>query len=1067
MRIVLLVRVLGPTTVTRDAGDDLAVGARRHAEVLAILAAHHHRPVRAPALADLVWRGKPPPSAATTLQGYIARLRRLLEPGRPGSASSAIVTVGDGYRLDLDTDAARFEVDVRQGRDLIASAPARAAAMLGAALATWHGAAYADVADIDAMAPEIQRLDELRVVAREAHAQALLAAGEDAAVVPELRVLVAEHQLRERGAALLATALYRCGRQADALAVLRDLRERLVDELGVDPGPEIADLERRLLTQDPALLARPTAAGATGGDFAGRRQEMATLRSAFDRARAGALRTAVIRGEAGIGKTRLVQEFLEAVVIPSGGVARWARCPAAPGAPTFWPWTQVLGDLPVPDAGMEAGRFAFGLELGRRLGDLARDAGTRGAVVVLDDAQWADADSLHVLEIALDALDSVPLLLILTARDDPPRAPEELDRVLGSLARRADHVDLRLAGLTEDDAASLLAALGGRGGTPEAARRLVARTGGNPYFLRSLAALDPDAEVPGNVRDTVRARVAALPDGGHDLLRALSLAGRDLPVTIAAAAAGRSLEAIGNVLVSALRGGLVEEPAPGLLRVAHDIVREAVAGDIEPTARVAMHTRLADSLAASGAPSATIAGHRLAAAAGSADGRAAECALVAAREALAGAALDEAVSWAQAGLTAAMDPRVRADLHRVAGIAARRAGRLEISEDELRQEAEIARSSGDWTRLAEAALESVPGGIGGYWSLFGMPMLGASALLGEALLHSGELPAPLRARLLAAQATQLAGSGQVGSAELAERALAEARDDVEARARALVSVLLATWTPDTAPRRLAQVEELRALSAHDAGLQATAAHLERCVLLELGRLHESAQASRRFTAIAQRSHDPDLALLDTWWEVGLRLLRGDAEEARRLAQVAADAAALASPAAATLDLISRSTVEGIAAWHEGRLVNLVGDATNLATGTDPAFLLVVALGHAEAGDRDVALPLIDQLLAAPPDGQRRAPWAVMLASALIALGDAGRLTTLLPALRSFGRQIVVLWPGMVTLGPAQLYLGGALAVTGETAEARRVLSSAVEQANSIGARPYVARARRLLEALPA
>ncbi|MCC6497371.1 MAG: AAA family ATPase [Propionibacteriaceae bacterium] len=1064
---MVLVRVLGPTSVATDAGGELTLGARRHAEVLAILAANHRRQVRAEVLVDLVWRGDPPPSAATTLQGYVARLRRLLEPGRPASAASAIVTVGDGYRLDVETDAARFEADVRRAGDLAGSDPVRAAALLAAAMATWRGPAYADIADIDGLAPEIQRLEELRVVAQEAHAQALLAAGEDATVVPELRALVAEHPLRERGAALLATALYRSGRQADALAVLRDLRGRLVDELGVDPGPEVAGLEQRLLNQDVGLLLRPAATGATGGDFAGRRQEMAALHRSWDLAISGDVCTAVIRGEAGIGKTRLVQEFLDAVVIPAGGIARWARCPAAPGAPAFWTWTQVLGDVSVPDAGMEAGRFAFALELGRRLGELARDAGTRGAVVVLDDVQWADADSLHVLEIALDALHNVPFLLILTARDDPPRAPEELGWVLGSLARRAGHVDLRLAGLTEADAAALLAGLAGGARTPKVAQRLVARTGGNPYFLRSLAALGPEAEVPGNVRDTVRARVAALPEGGSDLLCALSLAGRDLPVTVAAAAAGRSLEAIENPLAAALRGGLVEEPAPGLLRMAHDIVREAVAGDIGPTARVALHTRLADALDVAGlGRSATIAGHRLAAAGGSLDDRASRSALAAAREALAGAALDEAASWARRGLAAATDQGVRADLHRVAGIAARRAGRLEVSKDELRQEAELARSSGDWTRLAEAALESVPGGIGGYWSLFGMPLLGSSTLLGEALTHLDDVPAPLRARLMAAQATQLAGSGRPGSAEWAHRALGEAGHDVDARARALVAIVLSTWTPETAPRRLAQVEELRALSAHDPGLQATAAHLERCVLLELGRLPESARASRRFTAIARRTHDPDLALLDTWWEIGLRLLRGDLGEARRLARAAADAAALASPAAATLDLVSRSTVEGIAAWQEGRLVDVVGDAANLAAEADPDFLLVVALGNAEAGNRDVALPLIDQLLAAPPAGQRRAAWAVMLSSALVALRDAARLAILLPTLRSFGRQIVVLWPGMVTLGPAELYLGGALAATGDADEARRVLTAAVGQADLLGARPYAERARRLLEALP-
>ncbi|MEV4132958.1 BTAD domain-containing putative transcriptional regulator [Dactylosporangium sp. NPDC049742] len=1034
--------MLGPTAVVGEGGREIALGARRHAEVLALLAAHRGRHVSAEALADLVWRGDPPPSAATTLQGYISRLRRLLEPAREARATS-IVTVGDGYRLDLPTDAARFDADLKAARELLDTAPDQAAELLGDALAWWRGEAYAEVRDVEAVLPEVHRVEELRVVAREAHAQALLAAGRDAEVVPDLRRLVGEHPMRERGPALLATALYRSGRQADALAVLRELRERLVQELGIDPGPEITALEKRLLNQDPDLsVQKPAHRQKSRELFAGRRQELAALRQAGERARAGHTTTVVVRGEAGIGKTRLVEEAFEQ--------AKWGRCPAAPGAPAYWPWAQVLGGLPAVDAAMEAGRFAFGLDLAGRLRELAANpAGGRRegtgdpAVVVLDDAHWADPDSLVVLEIALDALGDARLLLVLTARDDPPRAPEELGRVLAGMARRRGHLDLRLAGLTGDETTELLA---GHPFAPGQVAALAARTGGNPYFLGSLAALGADAELPGDVRDTVRARVAALPAGGADLMAALALAGRDLRVTVAAAAAGRSPEAIEQALAAALRAGLIDEPGPGRLRVGHDIVREAVAADIGPVQRIALHTRLADALSEKSA----VAEHRLAAH----DDRAAGAALDAAREALARAALDDAATWAARGLEQATDDGVRADLHRVAGVAARRAGRLEASEAELRQEADIARRQGDWVRFAEATLESAPGGIGGYWAMFGM-MLGPSVLLREALTQLDAVPAPLRARLVAAEATQRAGTDRPGAADLAARALAEAGDDRDAWARALVASIQAAWTPDTAQQRLGQVEELLAMSAHDAGLEATALHLHRCVLLELGRLAESERAARRFTAIAERAQDPDLELLDRWWRAGLQLMRGDLEAARATAEEASEAAALASPAAAALSVVSHSTVEGIAAWHAGRLMDAVGNAADLAAGTDPAFLLVVALGHAEAGHRDVALPLIDRLLAAPPEGQRRTPWAVMLSAALAALGDDERLAHLVPTLRSYGQQIVVLWPGVVILGPAQLYLGAAL-------HDRQLLTNALEQAEALGAQPFVDRARRLL-----
>ena len=255
---MLLVRVLGPTGATRADGSPVELGARRHADLLAILAAHRGRQVLAETLADLLWRGAPPPSAGTTLQGYVARLRRALEPGLAGADAKVVVTVGAGYRLDAETDAAAFEADVRKARGLLGAAPDEAARVLGAALATWHGEAFADVSDLGAVTPEIERLDELYVVARELQAEATLASGDVPTAVADLRRLVAEHPLRERAPVLLATALYRGGRQSDALAVLRALRERLVDELGVDPGDEVTATEQRILRHDPGLAGPAT-----------------------------------------------------------------------------------------------------------------------------------------------------------------------------------------------------------------------------------------------------------------------------------------------------------------------------------------------------------------------------------------------------------------------------------------------------------------------------------------------------------------------------------------------------------------------------------------------------------------------------------------------------------------------------------------------------------------------------------------------------------------------------------------------------------------------------------------
>lgn len=1068
---MLLVGVLGPTSLIAEDGTVTEIAARRQAEVLAVLAAHRGRPASAETIADLVWRGSPPRSAAVTLQGYVSRLRQLLEPGRPvRGEATAVQTSRDGYRLAAETDVDRFEASVERARDLLGRDPAAAAEELAGALARWRGEAYADVRDLPGVAPEVERTDELRTVARELHAQALLDAGRDAEAVPELLRLAAEHPLRERVHVLLATGLFRTGRQADALALFRELRSRLVDELGVDPGPEAVEAEQRLLRQDPDLFGPRGAPGAApvpapvapvlrpdGRTFAGRVAELAALDAAWQRARSGTVVTAVVRGDAGIGKTTLV-ERLAAAADTAGAAVRWGRSPAVAGAPSYWVWQQVLGELPDPGAVREAGRFALGLEVARRLESLATG---EGALVVLDDVQWADPDSLAVLRIALDALDpATRLLLVLTARDEPPRAREELPGALGALARHGDHVDLSLAGLSAEEAAPLVADL-----APGAVDRLVARTGGNPFFLRSLAELD-DTALPATVRDTVRQRVAALPPGGEALLQVLALADRELALPAIAYAAEVTVDKLDEPLEAARRGGLVEEALPGRLRITHDLVREAVAADLGPVATRHLHGRLADAFEqVDAAPGSVVAEHRLAAAAGARDDRAAGAALAAARTALASGAPGDARGLAVRGLAVAGDAGVRTSLHRVAGLACRHLGRLEDSADAFAAAAAAAREQGDWEAFAETALEGSPGGIGGYWALFALPLLGRSALVDEAMTYADRLPTLLRARLLAAAATQQAGAGVPGSLARAEEALAVAGDDPRARAHALTAWVIAGWTPDLAERRLAAVEELLALAAHEPSLAATVHHLHRCVLLELARPAEAARAARAFAQVVAREDDPDLALLETWWQIGWLVTRGDRDRARQLAAEAERASARVSPTAAMVDRVSRATIDGIAAWHDGHLLEAVPEAVDLAAEVDPDFLLVVALAHAEAGHADVALPAIDRLLAVPSDGQRLVPRTVMLTEALVALGDAGRLAGLLPVLESWGERVVVQWPGDVCMGPAALYRGSALAVLGERERARVELERAVAQAELMGAAPYAERARRRLASL--
>ena len=225
--------------------------------MLAILLLHAGQVVPSDRLIDLIWGESAPPTAATALQGYVSQLRKVIEPDR--ATPSVIVTEGSGYVArvaDGQLDVARFEQLVARGRaDLAAGRSGEAAGCLAEALALWHGPALANVRN-EAFAQEpIRRLEEMRIAAVEDHLDALLALGRHGEAVAELEALVAEHPVRERLRGQLMLALYRSGRQAEALEAFAAGRRLLVDELGIEPGDQLRALHQRILEQDPALAA--------------------------------------------------------------------------------------------------------------------------------------------------------------------------------------------------------------------------------------------------------------------------------------------------------------------------------------------------------------------------------------------------------------------------------------------------------------------------------------------------------------------------------------------------------------------------------------------------------------------------------------------------------------------------------------------------------------------------------------------------------------------------------------------------------------------------------------------
>ncbi|MER5410866.1 AfsR/SARP family transcriptional regulator [Streptomyces sp. NPDC002769] len=249
--------VLGAVRALGDDGSPIDLGGPRHREVLARLVAAEGRMVTTDTLVDDLWTD-PPTRAVGALRTFVAALRRALEPGRPPrDPPRVLVTEGPGYALRLP----REDVDVHRFQDILARARRSPDAVsdLGAALAAWRGPAYADVPGSAWAQGERTRLEELRLEGVELRARVLLDHGEGGDLVAELGAHCAEHPWREPAWGLLARALYRAGRRADALAALRRARAMLVDQLGLDPGAELQRLETDILNGSAPLEGARTA----------------------------------------------------------------------------------------------------------------------------------------------------------------------------------------------------------------------------------------------------------------------------------------------------------------------------------------------------------------------------------------------------------------------------------------------------------------------------------------------------------------------------------------------------------------------------------------------------------------------------------------------------------------------------------------------------------------------------------------------------------------------------------------------------------------------------------------
>jgi predicted ATPase/DNA-binding SARP family transcriptional activator len=299
-------RILGPLEASEE-GRLLPLGGPKQRSLLALLLLHANEVVTSDRLLEKVWHDSRPDGAARSLQVYVSSLRKAL-----GHSGTALQTRAGGYSIAIEPDqldAVRFERLVDEGARMLANRePERAVMLLREALKLWRGPALADLGYLSFAQNEIARLEELRLAAVETRIEADFALGRGAELVGELESLAARHPLRERLHGQLMIALYRAGRQAEALEVFHTARDALVEELGLEPSPELREVQAAILRQDPALTVespelrarRRLPAPATA--LIGRQAELDDVRTLF---RDEEARLVTLTGPGGTGKTRL------------------------------------------------------------------------------------------------------------------------------------------------------------------------------------------------------------------------------------------------------------------------------------------------------------------------------------------------------------------------------------------------------------------------------------------------------------------------------------------------------------------------------------------------------------------------------------------------------------------------------------------------------------------------------------------------------------------------------------------------------------------------------------------
>jgi DNA-binding SARP family transcriptional activator len=1110
--------ILGPLEV-REGDRVLPLGAGQQRALMGILLLRANETVSRDRLIDELWGEDPPSTAAKALQGHVSALRRLLEPERaPGAGGRVILTRGSGYELRLASeqlDLAVFERLRREGQSALADGePETAAERLREALALWRGPPLADFLYEPFAQAEIARLEELRVSTLEDRLEAELACGRHQRLIGELEALVRKHPTRERLRGQLMLALYRAGRQADALDTYQTGRDALVEELGIEPGRPLRELQQAILRQDPGLDLQPAAELATGtqsGAFVGRETELAELVAGLDDVFAGRGRLFLLVGEPGIGKTRLADEVIRHAR-GRGAQVLTGRCWEAGGAPAYWPWTQSLrgyirqGHADVLRAQLGAGAAELAQIVPElddilpglheppsvestgarfRLFDatvefLRAAAEARPLVLVLDDLHAADEPSLLLLQFLARELGSARMLVIGAARDVDPVPGAALSEMLAEVAREPVTRRLSLSGLGEQDVAEFVQLTASEIASNDLVTALHEETEGNPLFLGEIVRLlsmegvrsDATSEVrlviPQSVRDVIARRLTHLSKESNGLLEVASVLGREFAVGALARVSDVSTDDVLETLSEAMAARLVSDVpgGPGRLRFAHVLIRDTLYEGLTPAHRVRLHGLVVAALEAlygnePGPHLAELAHHSI----GGMDfEKGLDYARRAADRALQLLAYEESarlygMALEALHLSGRLDERTRCELLLSRGEAELRAGRGSAAKEIFLEAAGIARRLDLPGELAQAAA-----GYGGQ-----MVFARAASdvrlvpLLEEALVGLADEDVELRARLLARLAGALRDEhSRTRRDALSKEAVELARrtGNPAALAYALNGRAAAIIAPDTVAECLALGSELRDLGKRVGNSEVVVQGLSHRIIaqLQVGEVRGAEVDVAVASGLADELRQPAQRWQAGGWRALLSIAAGRLSEADELVAEAFALGEHVQPGTAIpVHRIQRYTL----CDFRGRLEEVEPEIRDLVSRypARPVFRCVLAHLHGRLGRvHDATQSLADFArddFSALPFDQEWLYGMSLLAETAATLADTDSASTLYKQL--------VPWAALNTAdvgegirGSVSRYLGLLAATARRWQDAKRHFDDALALNTRMGARPWVA-----------